>query len=87
MVMLLCIFSICSPLFHLLEALVSGTVVDGDRDLVNDACLLLLSIFRAIKKAEDVVDAQNTPVRIVYHRFSCVHLYTLLTPFHVFLCL
>lgn len=72
--MLLCIFSICSPLFHLLEALVS--VVDGDRDLVNDARLLLLSIFRAIKKAEDVVDAQNTPVRIVYHRFSCVHLYT-----------
>ncbi|XP_059435125.1 sister chromatid cohesion protein PDS5 homolog B isoform X2 [Corylus avellana] len=49
----------CSPLFHLLEALVS--VVDGDRDLVNDARLLLLSIFRAIKKAEDAVDAQNTP--------------------------
>ncbi|XP_062146859.1 sister chromatid cohesion protein PDS5 homolog B isoform X2 [Alnus glutinosa] len=51
----------CSPLFHLLEALVSITIVDGDRDLVNDAHLLLLSIFRAIKKAEDVVDAQNTP--------------------------
>jgi sister-chromatid-cohesion protein PDS5 len=73
MVMLLLIISLCSPLFHLLEALVSITIVDGDRDLVNDAHLLLLSIFRAIKKAEDVVDAQNTPVRIVYHRFSRVH--------------
>ncbi|XP_075648967.1 sister chromatid cohesion protein PDS5 homolog B isoform X1 [Castanea sativa] len=51
----------CSPLFNLLEALVDATVVDGDMDLVNDALLLLLSIFRAIKKAEDVVDARNTP--------------------------
>ncbi|KAK4572839.1 hypothetical protein RGQ29_031022 [Quercus rubra] len=51
----------CSPLFNLLEALVNATVVDGDMDLVNDALLLLLSIFRAIKKAEDVVDARNTP--------------------------
>ncbi|KAM3683139.1 hypothetical protein ACB098_12G123600 [Castanea mollissima] len=51
----------CSPLFNLLEALVNATVVDGDMHLVNDALLLLLSIFRAIKKAEDVVDARNTP--------------------------
>ncbi|KAK9993628.1 hypothetical protein SO802_023331 [Lithocarpus litseifolius] len=51
----------CSPLLNLLEALVNATVVDGDMDLVNDALLLLLSIFRAIKKAEDVVDARNTP--------------------------
>ncbi|KAF3974294.1 hypothetical protein CMV_002369 [Castanea mollissima] len=51
----------CSPLFNLLEALVNATVVDGDMDLVNDALLLLLSIFRAIKKAEDVVDVRNTP--------------------------
>ena len=70
MLMLLLISSICSPLFNLLEALVNATVVDGDMDLVNDALLLLLSIFRAIKKAEDVVDARNTPVRIMYLRVS-----------------
>ncbi|KAG7980770.1 hypothetical protein I3843_05G200200 [Carya illinoinensis] len=51
----------CSPLFNLLEALVNATIVDGDMDLVNDALLLLLSIFRAVKKAEDAADAQNTP--------------------------
>ncbi|XP_035540575.1 uncharacterized protein LOC108988322 isoform X3 [Juglans regia] len=51
----------CSPLFNLLEALVNATIVDGDMDLVNDARLLLLSIFRAVKKAEDAADAQNTP--------------------------
>lgn len=77
MVMLLHIFSLCSPLFHLLEALVCGTVVDGDRDVVNDARVLLPSIFRAIKKAEDVVDAQNTAVRIVYHRFFLVYIHIL----------
>lgn len=70
--MLLGEYSICSPLFNLLEALVNATVVDREMDLVNDALLLLLSIFRAIKKAEDAVDAQNTSVRIVYLRVSFV---------------
>lgn len=65
---------VCSPLLHLLETLVRATA-NGNRDLVNDAPLLLLSIFRAIKKAEDVVDTQKTPVRnCVAQVFSCIHL-------------
>lgn len=66
MAMLLDTYPLCSPLFNFLEALVNATIVDGDMDLVNDARLLLLSIFRAVKKAEDAADAQNTPVRIVF---------------------
>ncbi|KAJ4700670.1 sister chromatid cohesion protein PDS5-like A isoform X1 [Melia azedarach] len=49
------------PLFSFLQALVNASIVDGDMDLVNDAVLYLLSIFRAIKRAEDAVDAHRTP--------------------------
>lgn len=66
------IFSFCSPLFSLLQALINPSIVDGDLDTVNDAVLYLLTIFRAIKKAEDAVDAHRTPVSIVL--FRCVSL-------------
>ncbi|KAJ0024548.1 hypothetical protein Pint_08187 [Pistacia integerrima] len=49
------------PLFSILKALVNASIVDGDTDLVKDAILYLLCIFRAIKKAKDAVDAQKTP--------------------------
>lgn len=49
------------PFFSLLQALLNPSIVDGDMDLVNDAVLYLLTIFRAIKKAEDAVDAHRTP--------------------------
>lgn len=69
-VMLLRIFPICSPLFSILKALVNASIVDGDMDLVKDAILYLLCIFRAIKRAEDAVDAQKTPVSIVFPQMS-----------------
>ncbi|KAL9449811.1 hypothetical protein AB3S75_011691 [Citrus x aurantiifolia] len=49
------------PLFSLLQTLLNPSIVDGDMGLVNDAVLYLLTIFRAIKKAEDAVDAHRTP--------------------------
>ncbi|KAK7275658.1 hypothetical protein RIF29_16778 [Crotalaria pallida] len=51
---------LCSPLFFVLQAFVDASIVDGDLDLVNGAVLYLFSIFRAIRKAEDAVDAQMT---------------------------
>lgn len=55
---------LCSPLFNLLEALVNAKLVEVDMDPVNDVLLLLLCIFRAVKKAEDAVDAESSTVRI-----------------------
>lgn len=63
-------FPICSPLFSILKALVNACIVDGDMDLVKDAILYLFCIFRAIKRAEDAVDAQKTPVSIAFPRMS-----------------
>ncbi|XP_012078230.1 sister chromatid cohesion protein PDS5 homolog A [Jatropha curcas] len=51
----------CSPLFWVVRALLNGNIVNGRMDLVNDAVLYLLSIFRAIKRAEDVADTTRTP--------------------------
>ncbi|POO00116.1 Coatomer beta subunit [Trema orientale] len=51
----------CSPLFSVLQALLNASNFDGDFDVVKDAVLYLLRIFRAIKKAEDVVSVENTP--------------------------
>ncbi|XP_027940300.1 sister chromatid cohesion protein PDS5 homolog A isoform X2 [Vigna unguiculata] len=51
---------ICSPLFFILQALVDINIVDGDLDIVDDAILHIVSIFRAIRKVEDGVDAQMT---------------------------
>ncbi|GLU01048.1 hypothetical protein SLE2022_183740 [Rubroshorea leprosula] len=51
----------CSPLLSVLRALVDPSVVDGDLDLINNAALYLVCIFRAIKRAEDAVDSQRTP--------------------------
>ncbi|XP_043809611.1 sister chromatid cohesion protein PDS5 homolog A isoform X1 [Manihot esculenta] len=50
-----------SPLFWVVRALVNSNVVNGNKDLVNDAVVYLLSIFRAIKRAEDAIDASRTP--------------------------
>lgn len=55
----------CSPLFWVVRALVNSNVVNGNKDLVNDAVVYLLSIFRAIKRAEDAIDASRTPVSII----------------------
>ncbi|KAI4337812.1 hypothetical protein L6164_016184 [Bauhinia variegata] len=50
----------CSPLFLVLRALLNASIVDGDQDLVDDVVLYVFSILRAIRKAEDAVDAQMT---------------------------
>ncbi|KAJ6730469.1 ANDROGEN INDUCED INHIBITOR OF PROLIFERATION AS3 / PDS5-RELATED [Salix viminalis] len=55
----------CSPLFWALQALVNANVVNGDTELINEAALYLLSIFRAIKKTEDAVDAHQTPKLLI----------------------
>ncbi|KAF9687215.1 hypothetical protein SADUNF_Sadunf02G0070500 [Salix dunnii] len=55
----------CSPLFWALQALVNANVVNGDTKLINEAALYLLSIFRAIKKTEDAVDAHQTPKLLI----------------------
>ncbi|KDP32795.1 hypothetical protein JCGZ_12087 [Jatropha curcas] len=54
----------CSPLFWVVRALLNGNIVNGRMDLVNDAVLYLLSIFRAIKRAEDVADTTRTPANL-----------------------
>ncbi|CAJ1971875.1 unnamed protein product [Sphenostylis stenocarpa] len=51
---------LCSPLFIILQALLDINIVDGDLDIVNHAVLHIVSIFRAIRKVEDAVDAQMT---------------------------
>lgn len=53
----------CSPLFFLLQALVDISNADSHRELVNDAVSYIFSIFQAIRKAEDSVDAQTTSVK------------------------
>lgn len=56
---------LCSPLFFALQVLVNASFVDGGMDLDNDAISCIFSIFRAIKRADDAVDAQRTLVSIV----------------------
>ncbi|XP_058724136.1 sister chromatid cohesion protein PDS5 homolog B isoform X3 [Vicia villosa] len=65
---------LCSPLFFLLQALVDISNVDGDLELINDAVLSLFSIFQALKKAEDSVDAQTT---VKLHKLAEIGLFTL----------
>ncbi|XP_055832582.1 sister chromatid cohesion protein PDS5 homolog B isoform X3 [Solanum dulcamara] len=50
-----------SPLVFSLRALIDFNYSDGTVDLVSKASSYLRSIFHAIKKAEDAVDAQITP--------------------------
>lgn len=50
----------CRPLIFLLKALMNTSFVNGDMGLVNDTFSYLVSIFRAVKRAEDAVDAQTT---------------------------
>ncbi|KAK6132309.1 hypothetical protein DH2020_033933 [Rehmannia glutinosa] len=50
-----------SPLFVTVQALVNEMLVDGNLRLKYNASLYLRSIFNAIKRAEDAVDAQMTP--------------------------
>jgi len=66
---------LCSPLFFILQALVDINIVDGDLDIVDDAILHIVSIFRAIRKVEDGVDAQMTTVNfftLFFINFSCL---------------
>ncbi|XP_050886005.1 sister chromatid cohesion protein PDS5 homolog B isoform X2 [Lathyrus oleraceus] len=65
--------NLCSPLFFLLQALVDISNVDGDLELINDAVLSLFSIFQALKKAEDSVDAQTT----ILHKLAEIGIFTL----------
>ncbi|XP_010063388.2 sister chromatid cohesion protein PDS5 homolog A [Eucalyptus grandis] len=51
----------CSPLFHLIQALVNPENVNGDLVLISDTFSQLFSIFRGIRKAEDAVDAHKSP--------------------------
>uniref|UniRef100_A0A803LV40 Uncharacterized protein n=1 Tax=Chenopodium quinoa TaxID=63459 RepID=A0A803LV40_CHEQI len=51
----------CRPLLLLLHVLVNSQFVDGDLDLANKNFLYLQSIFRAIRRAEDVLDPEKTP--------------------------
>jgi len=60
-------FPLCSPLFFILQALVDISIVEGAQDIVNDAVLHVISIFRAIRKVEDAIDAQITPVKYFEH--------------------
>jgi hypothetical protein len=57
----------CSPLFFFLQALVDISIVNGDRQLVNDAVLYIFSIFQAIRKTEDSVDSHATIVKHFQH--------------------
>ncbi|KAL0438095.1 UNVERIFIED_CONTAM: Sister chromatid cohesion protein pds5 [Sesamum latifolium] len=50
------------PLFVTVQALVNEKLFDGNLHLVSNAASFLRSIFNAIKKAEDAVDARMTPV-------------------------
>ncbi|KAL6515543.1 hypothetical protein OROHE_018577 [Orobanche hederae] len=50
-----------SPLFVTVQALVNEMLVDGNLHHKYNASLYLRSIFHAIKRAEDAVDAQMTP--------------------------
>ncbi|KAJ8762889.1 hypothetical protein K2173_023018 [Erythroxylum novogranatense] len=52
---------ICSPLFQVIRALLDPNMVNGNVDLINDTALYLLSIFRAVKRADDALDCQRTP--------------------------
>lgn len=62
--------SLCSPLFVLLQALINASNADGALDIVKDSVLYLICIFRAIKRSEDVIDVERTPVRIFPQRIA-----------------
>lgn len=68
--MTLWIMSLCSPLFVLLQALINASNADGALDNVKDSVLYLICIFRAIKRSEDVIDVERTPVRIFPQRIA-----------------
>ncbi|KAK2453745.1 sister chromatid cohesion protein PDS5 protein A [Trifolium repens] len=65
---------LCSPLFFFLQALVDISIVNGDRQLVNDAVLYIFSIFQAIRKTEDSVDSHAT---IKLHKLAEIGIFTL----------
>ncbi|CAA0827902.1 ARM repeat superfamily protein [Striga hermonthica] len=50
-----------SPLFITVEALVNGMLLGGNSSSKSNVSLYLRSIFNAIKKAGDAIDAQMTP--------------------------
>ena len=54
----------------MLQALLNASNVDGDLGKVKETVLYLLCMFRAIKRAEDAVEVENTPVRVILGEFS-----------------
>lgn len=50
------------PLFFLIRALVDANILKGDLDLVTNPFYSLAGLFRAIRKADDAIDAERTPV-------------------------
>ncbi|CAN1175492.1 Sister chromatid cohesion protein PDS5 homolog B [Linum perenne] len=52
----------CSPLFWAIQELTRSTNMDSSLDFVDYTISRLLWFFRAMKKAEDAVDPQGTPV-------------------------
>ncbi|KAF6152763.1 hypothetical protein GIB67_004592 [Kingdonia uniflora] len=50
-----------SPLVIMLKGLINASSGDSSRNTINDTLQYILSIFRAIKKAEDAVDVSKTP--------------------------
>ncbi|KAL3513624.1 hypothetical protein ACH5RR_026341 [Cinchona calisaya] len=50
-----------SPLLFSLQALLDTNFFDGDLEVINCTAAYLRSIFHAIKRAEDAIDAQMTP--------------------------
>ncbi|XP_010521251.1 PREDICTED: sister chromatid cohesion protein PDS5 homolog A isoform X2 [Tarenaya hassleriana] len=57
----------CCPLFSALHVLLSTNDIDSDTDHAKEAVLYLLCIFRAVKRAEDVVDIHRTPENVKYY--------------------
>lgn len=57
-----CFCFYCSPLVVTLRAFVNATFVDSSKNVVYNNLSYLPSIFLAIKKAEDAVDARTTHV-------------------------
>ncbi|KAG9444024.1 hypothetical protein H6P81_015364 [Aristolochia fimbriata] len=51
----------CSPLVVMLHALVNSGFMESNKNDVSETVAYILSIFRAIKKAEDAVDDSCTP--------------------------
>lgn len=66
-----------SPLLFVLQALINADNVNGDINMVKDAVTYLLCIFRAIKRAEDVIDSEKTLVSVSHEGYFLIFIYLL----------